>query len=238
MFNIFKKKMVDSKVYPTMLSNLIKKLQEELEKQGDIPVAVETERGYCSSIFLDTQPSNYDGGYMLPIENTGCAKSHFVSSPLKSCVLRLKSCYPCDFFDTIDGIPLVELDKDYKSVFKEYSCEMQKRELFYSISYLKKEYQQKYLEIVKAFPIPIYIPDEDEMESLSQQLKNKGDWQLKTILHIIQKNCAVIRSFLEWCQEQSLSFTYNKSSLYSYWNNFQKDYSSFWDRKWTSVLKN
>jgi hypothetical protein len=51
-----------------MTSEVIKKLQEALDKDGDLPICIKTEFGYISQVFVSGTNFYWDGGYAAPDE--------------------------------------------------------------------------------------------------------------------------------------------------------------------------
>jgi hypothetical protein len=56
-------------IKPTMLSNLIEQLQDLRDRRGDMPVAaLSDDFGYIAYLEVNSEPYNYDGGVVYPIE--------------------------------------------------------------------------------------------------------------------------------------------------------------------------
>jgi len=122
-----------------MASDLIKKLQEQVDKHGDIPVALSGEQGYMSAAFPMVEPYYYDGGY--------CARdtddpSNWISSRARDpksgwttrapgfpdLFIKLVTAYPCDEEEKINGRPLREIDPEEWAWWDEK--ELEERNLF------------------------------------------------------------------------------------------------------------
>jgi predicted RNase H-like HicB family nuclease len=94
----------------TTVSSLIKVLQENLEKFGDMPVAVYTSGGFKSTcISPEVLPPHYDGGFIYAEENKGFHRQHWIRSrtkPPAKLFFLLHADYPCEDEDTIDGLAI------------------------------------------------------------------------------------------------------------------------------------
>lgn len=114
----------DPKMYPTLVSDVIRELQEVLEKYGDIPCGASSTDNYlCTKIEVQVEPKYYDGGCLHPLDDTDYHVKHWQhsrkqSTYLNHCLIEADGPlihiegdkYPDD---TIDGEPLVRVIDTY-----------------------------------------------------------------------------------------------------------------------------
>lgn len=168
---------------PTTAKELILKLQEIVDTAGDIPVSING----CAQISVEHLPYYYDGGYIYPVsknkEKSPYYKGHFKSGsniakkyPER---IRLSPQEPDNHYASVNGVPLIEIDPDWKEIPIRDNIYI--RKLICSIPYYKKPYKSKYKKILLNIPHPQYIPNEEDAKILLKQIKEKNTLSLFAI---------------------------------------------------------
>lgn len=239
-----------NKVFPTMASELVKKLQKAINEWGDHPVAVQTEEGFVTHVFVNPQEYYYDGGYLLPIDDTRkgdveYAHGHFITSRIQNkkgmtiphpdldkehlVAFKLMANFPCDLSDTVNGRPelvsLMETEEEGDD-FSWAKNERTRNNLINDLHYMTPENQEKVKKFIGTFPVPTFIPSDSEFQEIQQAIDSTEGWDVKNIIHTLLKkfnqgNLSVIRSFLKWAGDNVKA---DDDDLPKQWRWFLEDY--------------
>jgi len=106
-----------SRAYPSMLSDVIRQLQAILARDGDMPVAVSGSEYRVAAVYAYVEPYYYDGGYIMPAEQTGehpRTWTHSTIAKPHAVYVRIRTGEPEPWdegdpegdWDTIDGVPV------------------------------------------------------------------------------------------------------------------------------------
>lgn len=212
-----------------MASELIKKLQDIVSSEGDMPVTINS----VSQISTYSEPYYYDGGYSVPVslskEKSPYYKPHQISSSNTLISkkypwhIRLQPLGPSNPYDSVDGVPLIESDPDWKKV--PIKKDHYYRIILKAIPYYKEPYKSKYTNILLNSEPPEYPLNKKETNILLKQIKEKSYPFM--ICNIQFYKTTTISTYLDYLVDNNIPMPENYKDLVLKWKLFKKNYKNY-----------